>query len=281
MPFEKIGPCPFEGCHWPPQWGEQRITPKTFPGMPKEQKTDLIEFFCDQDLRKVGNSRPRFRIGLNALQDYFGKSPRNLQETVTKSEEYKDYFAKRQRLQAPPPPPPPPPPQPPETAPPPPPEMSLLTRVRIAAYRTTKLGDCLATLAERAESQDKADKDGATAAQVVRKGDRAGKGISFSQRLPRNDEKFTRGQEKRGLDDLGFDKDPSRIMVCNMQRDIEGAADQQFGEGGRAVPEHQKIFEDLVEAEKAKEATVRKDAYAPYRARAALGLVLLLSSVLW
>ncbi len=28
-PFEKIGPCPFTGTHWPSEWSDKKITPNT------------------------------------------------------------------------------------------------------------------------------------------------------------------------------------------------------------------------------------------------------------
>jgi hypothetical protein len=66
-----------------------------------------------------------------------------------------------------------------------------------------------------------------------------------------------------------------------MQTSINQAADQSIG---NAVPKFNVIFERLVAEEQRKESCqgkqIRTDVRAPYKTRAALGLILLLSSTL-
>ena len=268
MPYEKIGNCPFEGSHWPPQWGKESLTPKRFPLLHIDQKTDLFHYFYEHESAKTSKQmRPAYRFPLCGLRDYFGVNGNDLKKTVLASEGYKEFASERLLSQA----------------PPPPPEMSLLTSARITA--------CLAAeppkegqeaRMARAAARDREEKTRASADQVVRRADRAGNRISFSDGLPRNDGGFTKGEEKKGLAFLDFEKDPSRTMVCGMQKFIEAAADQQYDTWG---PHRKDIFWRLVADEegkdKGKTGSVRDDARAPYKARAALGLILLLSSILW
>ena len=274
MPFPKTGPCPFTGAHWPPQW-DGEITGKEFSCLHKNQKEDLIKYFFERNsTKKSATSKPAYRFPLNQLRDYFGKHAEYVKKTVENSQDYKDFVAERQRLQP-----------PPDSRP----ELSLLTAARIAA--------CLAAEppeedeATRRAGEYARDRDGrerASAAQVVRCGqaDRKAAGISFSDGVPRNDGKFVQGGSKHGrLDSLDFGTDKHRAMVCDMQKTIESAVDKKIGEDGDLSSNQKKIFSRLVDAEEqkdlAKMGQVRKDARAPYKARAALGLILLLSSVLW
>ena len=82
-------------------------------------------------------------------------------------------------------------------------------------------------------------------------------------------------------------------MVCDMKGVIDKVVDYRFGDGrngieGKASTEDKKMFERLVEEEKAKDEEAHgssksrspKTSLALYKARAALGLIQLLSSIL-
>ena len=106
MPFEKTGSCPFTGGHWPLQWGEDKITPKTFCCLNSDQREDLIEYFYAHESAKTSaRPVPAYQYPLTKLRDYFGVDAQNLKRTVLNSQDYKDFVAERQRSQAPPPPP--------------------------------------------------------------------------------------------------------------------------------------------------------------------------------
>ena len=121
--------------------------------------------------------------------------------------------------------------------------------------------------------------------QVVRELDRAREGIHTSKSgLPDKDGNYKDGDYEDKV--LEFDKDPNRILVCNMQHTIASAATRQFGadwrgQGGSADEEDQAIWKELVEAEmrdvKSEEADRNRTKYV---ARAVLGLIQLLASVL-
>jgi hypothetical protein len=267
MPFEKTGSCPFTGGHWPLQWGEDKITPKTFCCLNSDQREDLIEYFyAHESAKTTARPVPAYQYPLTKLRDYFGVDAQNLKRTVLNSQEYKDFVAERQRSQA----------------PPPPPEMSLLTAARIAA--------CLgmeppeedeATRRARGYARDSEEKKSATAAQVVRQAERLAAGIITTNGLPRNDGLYHEvGSQK--LHHFDLERNPTRGIVCDMQASINQAADQSIL--NRASNSRQ-IFDRLVAAEQAKEQKkgipLRKGVRAPYKTRAALGLILLLSSTLW
>jgi len=267
MPFPKIGPCPFTGGHWPLQWGEEKITPKTFSCLNSDQRKDLIEYFFEHE-SAITSARPNpaYRFQLNQLRDYFGKCANDVKRAVQGSQDYKEFVAERQRLQA----------------PPPPPEMSLLTAARIAA--------CLgmeppeedeATRRARGYARDSEERKSATAAQVVRQAERLAAGIITTNGLPRNDGLYQEvGSQK--LHHFDLESNPTRGIVCDMQASINQAADQSIL--NRASNSRQ-IFDRLVAAEQAKEQKkgipLIKGVRAPYKTRAALGLILLLSSTLW
>ena len=268
MPFGKTGPCPFTGGHWPSQWGEEKITAKKFRFLRTDQKKDLIDFFYEHEIAKTSaRSQPAYRFPLMKLREYFGANEQSIRVCVQQSQEYKEYVAERQRSQA----------------PPPPPELSLLTRARIVAClraeppKIDKLGD---------HFRDKEERKSASAAQVVRQADREAAGITFLKDLPTKDGKFVPGASaSRKHAELNFEKDPHRAIVCNMQKAIEAAVDDKIGDAGDLSRERKQIFARQVEEERRKDfvktSNVRKDAGAPYTARAALGLILLLSSILW
>jgi hypothetical protein len=272
MPFEKTGPCPFTGEHWPSQWGEEKITAKKFSSLPTDQKKDLIDFFYEHEIAKTSaRSKPAYRFPLWKLREYFGAKEQNIRVCVQQSQEYKDYVAERQRSQA----------------PPPPPEMSLLTSVRIVACLRAEPPEIDKVRRMAGDHfRDREERKSASAAQVVRQADREAAGITFLKDLPTKDGMFVPGASaSRKHAELNFEKDPHRAIVCNMQKAIEAAVDDKIGDAGDLSTERKLIFARQVEEERRKDLVktrnVRKDAGAPYTARAALGLILLLSSILW
>jgi hypothetical protein len=133
--------------------------------------------------------------------------------------------------------------------------------------------------------RDREERKSASAAQVVRQADREAADIRFSNRLPIKHNRFVPGGSKsRKLAELNFETDPHRAIGCNMQKAIEAAVDK-IGDAGDLSRERKQIFARQVEEERRKDfvktGNVRNDAGAPYHARAALGLILLLSSILW
>jgi len=183
-------------------------------------------------------------------------------KVVLDSAEYKAYAEERRR-------------------PLPPLEMSLLTRILIASCltlepRPPQPANKRARVWEEAQTE--------LPEQVVRKSDRAREGIHTSSGLPDKDGNYKDGDSKEKV--LEFDKDPNRILVCNMQHSIASAATLQFGPdwrgpGGSAGEEDQAIWNDLVEAETRGETTEEADKNrTKYVARAVLGLIQLLASVL-
>ena len=265
MPFEKNGPCPFAGAHWPPQW-DGEITGKQFSCLHKNQKEDLIKYFFERNsTKKSATSKPAYRFPLNQLRDYFGKHAEYVKKTVENSQDYKDFVAERQRSQA----------------PPPPPEMSLLTAARIAACLAMEPPkEDEATRRGRGYARDREERKSASAAQVVRQAERQAAGIITTNGLPRNDGKYTL-VGSQSLHAFDFESDPTRVIVCDMQTSINQAADESIG---NAVPNFNVIFERLVAEEQRKESCqgkqIRTGVRAPYKTRAALGLILLLSSTL-
>jgi hypothetical protein len=265
MPFEKNGPCPFAGAHWPPQW-DGEITGKQFSCLHKNQKEDLIKYFFERNsTKKSATSKPAYRFPLNQLRDYFGKHAEYVKKTVENSQDYKDFVAERQRSQA----------------PPPPPEMSLLTAARIAACLAMEPPkEDEATRRGRGYARDREERKSASAAQVVRQAERQAAGIITTNGLPRNDGKYTL-VGSQSLHAFDFESDPTRVIVCDMQTSINQAADESIG---NAVPKCYEIFERLVAEEQRKESCqgkqIRTGVRAPYKTRAALGLILLLSSTL-
>jgi hypothetical protein len=267
MPFEKNGPCPFTGAHWPPQWGQENITNKSFSGLHCDQKKDLIEYFYEQNSAKTSaTSKPAYRFPLNRLRSYFGAHEQNLKKTVENTQDYKDFVVERQRSQA----------------PPPPPEMSLLTAARIAACLVMEPPEeDEATRRARGYARDSEERKSASAAQVVRQAQRRAAGIITTNRLPRNDGMY-KEVGSLSLHPFDFESDPTRVIVCDMQTSINEAADESIQ---NEVQKRKAIFDRLVAEEQRKEAAKGKpiltDVRAPYKTRAALGLILLLSSTLW
>jgi uncharacterized protein (UPF0254 family) len=200
------------------------------------------------------------------LRDYFGKHAEYVKKTVENSQDYKDFVAERQRSQA----------------PPPPPEMSLLTAARIAACLAMEPPkEDEATRRGRGYARDREERKSASAAQVVRQAERQAAGIITTNGLPRNDGKYNL-VGSQSLHAFDFESDPTRVIVCDMQTSINEAAVESIK---NAVETHKAIFDRLVAEEQRKEAAkgkpIRTDVRAPYKTRAALGLILLLSSTLW
>ena len=79
-------------------------------------------------------------------------------------------------------------------------------------------------------------------------------GISFSDRLPKNNEKFVMGGSKHGkLASLDFGTDRHRAMVCDMQKAIESAVDKKIGQAADSSRKQKQIFARLVEEEEGKD----------------------------
>ncbi len=254
----------------PSQWGEEKITAKKFSCLPTDQKKDLIDFFYEHEIAKTSAiSRPAYRFPLLKLRYYFGSDEKYIRRCVQQSQEYKDYVAERQLSQA----------------PPPPPEMSLLTRARIVACLRAEPPE-IDKVRRSDHFRDREERKSSSAAQVVHQADREAAGIRFINGLPTKDSRFVPGGSKsRKLAALNFETDPHRANVCNMQKEIDAAVDDKIEDAWDLSREIKLIFARQVEEEKQKELVktgqVRNDACAPYTARAALGLILLLSSILW
>ena len=97
MPFEKIGPCPFTGTHWPSEWGDKKITPNTFSHiLSSGQKKDLIEYFYEHESNKTSaRSQPAYRFKLSALREYLGANTNDLRKTELQSKEYRELLVDR------------------------------------------------------------------------------------------------------------------------------------------------------------------------------------------
>ena len=234
-------------------------------------KLDLFAYFYERESARTQlHPRPAYRFPLESFRNYFGKNPDHIKRCVTRSAEYVAYKARAEE----------------RSRPPPPPEMSLLTRDLIAACLLlhpppppAAADDDGAWIRER----DQLEREHASEAQVVRKSDRHGKGILFSEGMPfvKDGEKtYICGEDKRKHKIMGPEWDRSRVMVCNMQKEIEAAANAMLDS---SMSTKRAIFEELIEKEKQKDRStgcLDTSARAPYKARAALGLVLLLTSVL-
>jgi hypothetical protein len=189
-----------------------------------------------------------------------------MKNTVLKSAEFDAYCKERSR-------------------PPLPPELSLLTRALIAECLLCPPPPPAAADDDGAwvRERDRWERAHASEAQVVRKSDRAGNGILFSEGMPfgvGGERKYVCGEGKREHKTMGPGWDRSRAMVCNMQKAIELAANDMEAS---SISKNKKIFAELIEEERQKDVSkgcLNTSARAPYRARAALGLVLLLTSVL-
>ena len=207
MPFDKNGPCPFHGDHWPSTWPDKTsITPKTFSSLSDRQRLDFIEYYYERESKKIkASSQPEYRFPLEKLKAYFGQHKTRYGQVVLGSAEYKAYAKERSR-------------------PLPPPEMSLLTRVLIAFCCT--LAPPPPQTAESWEEEQMGLPE-----QVVRELDRAREGIHTSKSgLPDKDGNYKDGDSEEKV--LEFDTDPNRILVCNMQHTIASAATRQFGPSG-------------------------------------------------
>ena len=153
--------------------------------------------------------------------------------------------------------------------------------------------------------------EAATSAHVIRKEDRTDKDgnvkIAFARGLPlTKNGRYMCGNFKgtgTKFRQVLWDEDPHRLMVCDMQGYVDAAADERFSvDNGAAQKEDKDLFWKLVKEEKeeaerkameeeaedqatevnAKKKGIRliKSTRAPYKARVALRLILLLASVL-
>ena len=236
---------------------------------------DLMKYFYEQASAKISpSSQPPYRFPLVNLEAYFGIAGNNVRRAVIGSNEYEEYAAERRRV--------PPPPPPPEM------DMDMVTSVRIAEYLIAAAPEEEDTRLQRADDRDRKEKSTASIDQVVRKAQRKDKGIITSMGVPLVNGKFVDATSRNKTKQETLEFAQNRVVLCNMQRDIEEVVINQCEGGGLVTSQRQQIFRNLVKEEEEKER--KKDpekfkamngAYAPFRARAALGLVLLLSSVLW
>ncbi len=250
------------------------MTGKHFTHMHKEQKMDLMAYFYAQDSQKqFPHSKPQYPFALKTLGEYFEMTqPQNLRHFVVKSKEYQEYVAERQR----------------PPSPPPPAEMEPLSSARIAQYVDAAAPETEQARLARADCRDEREITTASIDQVVRSPDRKGKGISTSWGLPFNDGKYLDALHVFHSKHETLDFEKNRVVVCNMQPVIDAVVTRHC-DGGSVTSDKQEIFAELVKEEQEKERMkdptnfdkLKKSANAPFRARAALGLVLLLSSVLW
>ena len=137
---------------------------------------------------------------------------------------------------------------------------------------------------------------------MVRKEDRKGKGIAFAKGLPLTREgTYLDGYAGKKHETLDWKRDRQRGIICNMKVPIEEAAIVRYGKSGTALKGEKEMFWRLVkemggkakragehkklkasEEGKAKRAGKSKNRKAswPYTARVALGLIVLLASIL-
>ena len=238
----------------------------TFSSLGEDQKRDLMLYFYERNSKKTDvRLQPKYEFCLEEFRGYFGFDPKSIRRGVMRSEEYYAFHEERSR-------------------PPPPPEMSLLTRALIAACLLCPLPPAAGDAGERIRERDRWEREHASEVQVVRKSDREGKGILFSEGMPigvGEERRYICGEGKKAHKRMGPGWDRHKAMVCNMQKTIEAAADYMYTS---STATKRAIFDELIEEEKQKHAragvTVDKSARAPYKARAALDLVLLFTSTL-
>ena len=152
---------------------------------------------------------------------------------------------------------------------------------------------------DKARLRAELEAEAATSAHVIRKEDRTDKDgnvkIAFARGLPltKNGRYLSgyfnlkeEGEKFRTMYRvIDWDKDPHRLMVCDMQGYVDVAADERFSVGaGAAQKEDKDLFWKLVKEEeeeaKCNGTKLIKSTRAPYKARVALRLILLLASVL-
>lgn len=139
----------------------------------------------------------------------------------------------------------------------------------------------------------------ATPGDVVCKEQRAAKGIAFAKGLPKDKEgTYVDGIGGKKHESVAWDRTKHRIVICNMKDPLIEAANEKYGDEGTASPSDRPKFWKLVDEEKAKAKAkakrekqgkdkaranpVKRTSVDPsvYTARAVLGLILLLASVL-
>ena len=201
MPFPQTGKCPFEGSHWPSKWPiETKVTPKKFSSLGEDQKRDLMLYFYARESKKTDEIiRPKYEFCTENLRNYFGFHPKSIRRTVMESKEYDAFRKVRSR-------------------PPPPPEMSLLTRALIAACLLCPLPPAAGDDAgERIRERDRWEREHASEVQVVRKSDREGKGILFSEGMPigvGEERRYICGEGKKAHKRMGPGWDRHKALVC-------------------------------------------------------------------
>jgi len=136
----------------------------------------------------------------------------------------------------------------------------------------------------------------ATPGDVVCKEQRAAKGIAFAKGLPMDKEgTYVDGIGGKKHESVAWDRTKHRIVICNMKDPLIEAANEKYGVEGTAPSDSPKFWK-LVDEEQAKAKTkrekqgkdkakakpVKRTRVDPsvYTARAVLGLILLLASVL-
>jgi hypothetical protein len=149
---------------------------------------------------------------------------------------------------------------------------------------------------EKAKLRAELESAAATPADVVRKEDRKGKGIAFAKGLPvKRDGTYLDGYAGKKHETLDWKRDRHRGMICNMREPIEKAALKRYGKSGTALKGEKEMFWRLVKemGGKAKRAGAHQKSKASeegkakrsgtswhYIARVALGLIVLLASIL-
>ena len=123
----------------------------------------------------------------------------------------------------------------------------------------------------------------ASVSQVVRKSDRSGKRICFSNGLPEDREGAYKCGHDKSKKQIRWEHDPHRLMVCDMKGFLDDVVDKRFGgatEPGAAQEEDKKLFKELVEVEKKLDRTGYTRTREPFRCRAGLRLIMMLVSIL-
>ena len=134
--------------------------------------------------------------------------------------------------------------------------------------------------AERAECERR----NASVSQVVRKSDRSGKRVCFSKGLPSTRTgKYTCGDDGKSHKNIKWETDTHKLMVCDMLGLLNKVVDDRFGGNsgyGNAQLEDKLLFKRLVEEERGRDKTKYTRARSPFRPRAGLRLIMMLTSIL-
>ena len=124
----------------------------------------------------------------------------------------------------------------------------------------------------------------ASVSQVVRKSDRSGKRVCFSKGLPSTRTgKYTCGEDGKSHKNIKWETDTHKLMVCDMKGLLDKVVDDRFGGKsgyGNAQHEDKLLFKRLVEEERGRDKTKYTRARSPFRPRAGLRLIMMLTSIL-